>query len=462
MNPFIIEALTIGLKEGIKLGLVWLVFSSFLFRKGRPELLMPFYIGLGIASFFVLLSFFIPAGPYARDLIAKLIGYVFFLFFFSAVLALYQTSGVNLFGPLKGIAGRRIFLAALILFSTVVYFAPDIIGSSMYLGEIALMKGGYAWTYLSALFGFAVSLMSFLLLIGRLGGLVSRFFGIAQFLLFLSVIKLLGGGIKGFAELSLLPSVQRGVMKFVHDFVHQVFVFFMVPDHPLLKMTVWNFIGFFFGGNFALMVVLALLLLPPAMFLYHSLLGPIPEPEGALTGAEKRLIKAGVKSERRMKALPPFIFVLVILLSWFSGRGGEVSRLYNPKPVPVVEDKGTIIIPLTDPTMDLMDGRIHKFAFHSAGETITLLITKKPDGRLAVCLDACEICPPEGYGQTEGHVVCIYCMTPIPVETLGKPGGCNPIPVKAEVGDKDVRIDVSDVLLKWKAVKSGATREGIR
>jgi hypothetical protein len=349
-----------------------------------------------------------------------------------------------------------------VFLSTIVYFSPDIIGSSMFVRDVYEMKGGRADIYAMAIGGFALPVIGVSLLLGRVRDRIGAFFGIAQLLLFLSVVKLIGGGVEGFAELSLIPSVQRGVMKFVHDVVHQTFVFVMVPDHPLLQTTVWNFIGIFFGANLALLITLMLLLVPPLMFLRHSLFDPLPEPPEAASGAERRAFKAGVRASMRKKAMPAALFVAVILVSWFAGIGGEVSRLYNPNPKPVVEDKGLVIIPLSDPTMDLMDGRIHKFVFSKEGENIGIMVVKKPDGKLVVLLDACEICSPEGYGQTEGHVVCIYCRTPIPVVTLGEPGGCNPIPLEAQVTDRDIRIEVSEIFLKWSDVVTGKTKEGIR
>ena len=52
------------------------------------------------------------------------------------------------------------------------------------------------------------------------------------------------------------------------------------------------------------------------------------------------------------------------------------------------------------------------------------------NGSLAVALDLCEICQPKGYAQLGGrYVFCKYCKTPIPVDAVGQPGGCNPIPL---------------------------------
>jgi uncharacterized membrane protein len=165
---------------------------------------------------------------------------------------------------------------------------------------------------------------------------------------------------------------------------------------------------------------------------------------------------------RVRRGLPVAAFVLVVMVSWFAGRGEQSAMLLLPEPKPVVVDKGVVVIPLTDPTMDVMDGNLHKFSLLKDGETITLLVIKKPDGKLAVCLDACEICPPEGYGLSGKNVVCVYCRTPIPVETLGRPGGCNPIPLTAEITGRDIRIDVGEIEKKWLKVITGETKEGIR
>jgi uncharacterized membrane protein len=89
-------------------------------------------------------------------------------------------------------------------------------------------------------------------------------------------------------------------------------------------------------------------------------------------------------------------------------------------------------------------------------------VIKKADNSLSVCLDACEICPPVGYGQRDNHVVCIYCMTPIPVDTLGDPGGCNPIPLTAAIDDNFIRVELKEIIKKWGFVNRGETSEVIQ
>ncbi|UCH80672.1 MAG: DUF2318 domain-containing protein [Nitrospiraceae bacterium] len=460
MMPFIYEAQLIGFKEGIKIGVVWLVFYSFLLLNDRKALIRPFYYGLVAAFLISGLSLFLPQGVLVRDFLSNIISMSFAFFLISSGAALLHVSGTNLFGSrVVSVFQAPSVMSVLVFLTAILFFLPDTTGSMYFLRELSLMRENAFMSVLSAVLGlFIASLLIFAVVKLYRPYWMGSFFAIPQLLLFLAVVKLLGSGIQGIAELSLIPSVQRGIMKFTHDFIHQVFVFLMVPDHPLLKTTVWNFIAFFFGPNFASVVSLFILLVFPFMFVYHSLLTPLPEPAADKT-SERRKLKAILLSDRRKKALPVFVFIACIVFAWFFKSAETVSQIYIPRPKPVVVDSGTVVIPVKDPTMDLRDGRLHTFTLIHEGEEIRILIMKKSDNSLSVCLDACEICPPEGYGQRADHVVCVYCRTPIHIDTLGVPGGCNPIPLTASIDSTFVKITLDEILEKWGFLQVGTGKE---
>jgi hypothetical protein len=455
------ESYIIGFKEGFKIGIVWLTFFSFLVLNDKSNLIKQFFTGLFFAFAIAGIVFFLPQGLIPREFLRNVISMSFALFLITSAAALLHASGINLFGKGQW-AKNRIIITGVIILTTFLFFAPDITGTLLFLKELSYMQDNDLLTYGKALIGFVIAVSTFIIIVRSYRPYwLGRFFDIPQLLLFLAIVKLMGSGIQGFAELSLIPAVQRGFMKFIHDFVHQVLVLFMVPDHPLLKTTTWNFIGIFFGSNLASIASLIILLFFPLLFIYYSIFMRLPEPE-AKTGAEMRKIKAGTLSDRRKKSLPVVFFIGLILTLWFLQRGETISRLYNPEPMPVVPDRGVVMIPINDPTMDLMDGALHKFALEIKGEEIRLFIVRKPDDSLSVSLDACEICPPEGYGQRTGHVVCIYCGTPIPLDSLGQPGGCNPIPLTAEIDGRFVKIKVKEILDKWGFVKSEDSKAGLQ
>jgi high-affinity iron transporter len=452
MDSLLFEAKLIGFKEGFKIGLVWLVFSSYLFTNDRKKLIRPFYAGLFISVLFGISVLFIPKNVISGAFIGNTISMSFALFLIISGAALYHVSGVNLL-PGKSEAGSESVTRLIVFISAIIFFLPDIAGTVVYLDDLAMLKENALMTSVSTVAGLLIAGVIFFAIIKlykpfRLGS----FFALPQLLLFLAMVKLFGSGIRGIAELSLVPSVQRGFMKFIHDFVHQTFVMLMVPDHPLLKKTTWDFIAIFFGSGFASLASLFILLTVPAIFIYHSLFKPLPEP-GEESRVSRRMIKSIILSDRRKKALPVILFVIFIMVAWFSQGEESVSKLFMPESRPVIADKGVVEIPLNDPTMNLMDGRLHKFSLIHKGEEIRLIVIKKADNSLSVCLDACEICPPVGYGQRDDHVVCIYCMTPIPVDTLGDPGGCNPIPLTTVIDARFIKIEMKEILKKWDFVK---------
>lgn len=452
------EAFIIGLREGFKICIVWLIFYSYLFINEKKSLIISYYAGLSL-MFSASLFFFFFYSLDVREYISSIISTSFAIIFLFSVIALFRSPEIR---PQNNSYISNTFLHFLIFIFTVLFFLPDSIGTLLLLRELSIMKEARLMTYSSAITGLMLT-GSIFLVVNRFirPHQIGVFFKLPQLLLFLSMVKLFGSGIKGMVELSLMPSVQRGLMKFFHDFIHQIFVFLMVPDHPMFKTTVWNFVGIFFAPNFASTVSLIILLIFPLVFLYHTIFIPLPEPD-VQSPAMKRKIKRLLLTDRRKKALPVILFICIIVISWFSGTGDTASQLYKPKPKPVVEDKGLIVIPVKDPTMDLMDGRLHKFSLIHNSEEIRIIVIKKSDNKLSVCLDACEICPPEGYGQREDHVVCLYCATPIPVNTLGEPGGCNPIPLSFSIDEKFIRVEMKELLKKWEFIKSGESKEAIR
>jgi len=50
--------------------------------------------------------------------------------------------------------------------------------------------------------------------------------------------------------------------------------------------------------------------------------------------------------------------------------------------------------------------------------------------------DACSICGPVGFQKNGQMVVCKNCSAPVNPQSVGEPGGCNPIPLKSStLGD---------------------------
>ncbi|WP_442884637.1 Fe-S-containing protein, partial [Campylobacter jejuni] len=97
----------------------------------------------------------------------------------------------------------------------------------------------------------------------------------------------------------------------------------------------------------------------------------------------------------------------------------------------------------------LRDNKLHRFAYISAeGKVIRFfLINKREDRDSPVAVfDACMICGDMGYIKKDGQLICISCNVRIFLPSVGKSGGCNPIPLKYEYDGKKITIDVKDVI----------------
>lgn len=463
MTGFLAESLFTGVKEAAKLGLCAALVLGWFRHKDREFLKLPFFAGLAFAFAASLGVMASDVTAEFRDFAGRMIGYTFGLFYLLSLGALFHVSGTDLLGPLRSVMQRRTVQAVLTAVLTVAYFAPDMAGTSLYVADLYAMSDGRFSVFMAGGAGFCLGLAGAWIVLRRRALPLMRLFELPQIFLFLALIKLAAGGVRGFAELSLIPAVQAGLMKFVHDVVHHIFVMLMVPDHPVLSVSAWNFIAVLFGADAGLWLSLVLLLLPLLFFLRRHFTEEAQVPVGLLTPASRRKVIKAFRDDRLLKSLPVFAFMAVIVATWFAEKGEAGSALYTPAPRPLVAEGNVVNVPIQSPVEDLRDGRIHKYSVTVSGQERRLLIMKRPDGALAVCLDACEICRPDGYGQGKEHVICIYCNTPIPFETLGKPGGCNPIPLDALVTDKVVRIATSEIARKWELVNSSRSiGEGAR
>ncbi len=102
---------------------------------------------------------------------------------------------------------------------------------------------------------------------------------------------------------------------------------------------------------------------------------------------------------------------------------------------------GQVKIPLAQ----VSDGDLHRFQAQENGTPIRFWLYQKPDGKIATVFDACQICGAVGFYKTANGVVCKNCAAPINPQSVGTPGGCNPIPLKASQTADAVIIQEADI-----------------
>lgn len=143
--------------------------------------------------------------------------------------------------------------------------------------------------------------------------------------------------------------------------------------------------------------------------------------------AEQRLQRASDRSYRRWVALGysgAFLFLILISADYVYAM---TARELTPA-VDVAADAGWVSLPLTS----VADGALHRYRAITPAGPVRFFAIRRPDGSIAVALDACQICGSQGYYQHGSQLFCRNCDAPINVASVGTFGGCNPIPLDAQ------------------------------
>lgn len=250
-------------------------------------------------------------------------------------------------------------------------------------------------------------------------------------------------------RLDLFSVLAMKVMKFTHDVAHQFFETLLLPDHPFLRGEVWDLIGVLFSAGIGNWLGGAIWLLPAVAGTALLAREPLPGVAAIRSGPSRRLALAEQLAERRRRVRAPLVALVILGAAIFRSLV-PVTEYWDPPPLPVTADSaGHIVIPLATSAYDLGDGRLRKFVYRRKTTEVRFLLVTRPDGKLIGALDACAICPPDGYGQGEGSVFCYYCRTLIPLETVGAAGGCNPVPITLKVTAESVTIDEGHLRGAW-------------
>ncbi len=258
-------------------------------------------------------------------------------------------------------------------------------------------------------------------------------------------------------RLDLFSPLSMKVMKGIHDFVHQFMESILIPDHLFVQPVVWKYIGYLFGKGVGFWGGMIIWFTPVLLIVLANQLERLPSVAHVRQGAQRRKLIFAAIEARRFRLVIPMFSVIVFAAAAYQSSFPSVEY-WDPKPVPVTANQaGEIFIPKQG-EINLEDGKLHKFLFKQGGREAKFFVLMTPAGKLTVVLDACAICKPDGYGQAEGSVICYYCITLIPLETVGKPGGCNPVPISFTEKADGVIIDGMTLVNTWGATVQSTAR----
>ena len=410
-----LEALTVTLREGVEAALIVGITLAYLAKIGRPDLRKPVYAALAaalLASVGVAVA--LSRTAYNQDLFE---GWVMLAaaFFVATMIVFMMRTARRLKGDIEAkvesLAGRssRLGLFAFIFLMVLREGVETVlILSAVSLNSTQLMN------FLGTLLGVGLAVVFGVTFVkGSVRINLQKFFRVTTVILLFVVAQLVVSGVHELGENGVLPSSRRE----------------MAVIGPIVRNDLFFFV--------------TILALAGLMILFEGR-RRAPLPESGSPAARRKAAWSARRERLWMAAVyvSSFLFIVMVTAQFVYTR--SVSAL---SPATQVEfHEGRIVIPLSQ----LADGDLHRYLAEVQGVPVRFLLYRKPDGKVATVYDACEICGAVGFYKSGTGVICKNCAAPINPMSVGQPGGCNPIPLKATVTAEAVEITQADLAAEAK------------
>ena len=406
-----LQAFIITLREGVEAALIVGITLAYLNKIQRPDLRKSVYSALAaavVAS--VGVALLLSRLQLNEDIFEGwvMLGAAFFVI---TMIIFMMKTGKKLKGDIEGkigsLAGRG-----------------SQVGVFLFVFLMVLREGGETVLILSAVKLESTALMSF---IGTLLGVsaavlfgvmfvkgsvrinLQKFFRVTTVILFFVAAQLIISGLHELSENGVLPS-SREEMAIIGPIVTNEWFFFVT------------------------IVALAGL-----MVLFDTRRRqPVALPDAP---AEKRKALWSSRRERLWMVsvyATSFVFILLVTAEFIYAK--STSQL-SPA-TPVTFSNGAVSIPLSQ----VSDGDLHRYVAREKGTDVRFLLYKKPDGKVVVVFDSCQICGPVGFFKGPNGIVCKNCAAPINSQSVGTPGGCNPVPLQSATAADAIVVQEADLL----------------
>src|SRR5579884_2440155 len=410
-----LQALIVTLREGVEAALIVGITLAYLKKIGRPDLRRTVYIAL-IAAFVSSIGVAVALSrtQFNQDIIEGVVMLVA-AFFVVTMIWFMGRAAKKLKGEIetkvggfaaKGSAlGLFLFIFLMVLregVETVLILAAVEFNSTQLLSFMGTLIG----VILAIVFGV-------MFVKGSVRINLQKFFRVTTVILFFVAAQLLVSGLHELSEYGILPSSKRE-MALIGPIVSNEWFFFVT----ILALA-------------ALMVLFEARRRQPASL-----------PESA--AAKRKALWTARRERLWMISVYATSFVFIVLVTAEFIYAKSVNALSPATQVSFTN--GVVSIPLAQ----VSDGDLHRFVAHESGTDIRFLLYKKPDGKVVAVFDACEICGPVGFFKGPNGLICKNCASPINSQSVGTPGGCNPIPLQSSVSGNDIVIHEADLTARAK------------
>ncbi|PYY10527.1 MAG: DUF2318 domain-containing protein [Acidobacteria bacterium] len=412
-----LQALIVTLREGVEAALIVGITLAYLSKIQRPELRRVVYAALGAAFVCSIgVAVVLSRTQFNQDIFEGWVMLVAALFVISMIWFMSRAAK-RLKGEIEGrvgglATGGRTFGLFLFVFlmvlregvETVLILAAVEFNSSQLLSFMGTLIG----VLLAVVFGV-------MFVKGSIRIDLRRFFRITTVILVFVAAQLLVSGLHELSENGVLPS-SREEMALIGPIVRNDLFFFVT----ILALA-------------ALMV----------LFDQRRRQGdgaPPPPSGGTNSRALQRKALWSARKERLWSTAVytcSFIFIVLVTAQFIYAKSTtSLSPAHE-----VAFTAGEVSIPVSE----VSDGELHRYSAKLDGQEVRFLIFKKPDGKIVTVLDACQICGPVGFYKSGNQIICKNCSAPVNPQSMGQPGGCNPIPLKSSINGEQITISQADL-----------------
>jgi FTR1 family protein len=406
-----IEALVITLREGVEAALIIGITLAYLNKIGRPELRRHVYAGLGAAIIGSIgAAIIVSRLNLNTDIVEGWVMLAAAVFVVSMVVFMMKT-GRRMKGDIEAKLGTLTSKSSqigLFFFIFLMVFREGVetvlILSAVSLNTTELMN------FLGTLIGIGLAVAFGVMFVrGTVKVNLQKFFKVTTVILFFVAFQLVISGLHELSENGVLPSSKRE----------------MAMIGPIVRNDMFFFI--------TILVLAAMMVL----FEYRRRVAAIPATANA---SERRKAEWTVRRERFWASslyICSFVFIIMVTAQFIYAKSASAL---SPATV-VTFTNGQAMIPLSQ----VGDGHLHRYSTTIDGTEVRFLLYQKPDGKIATVFDACEICGPVGFYESQQGLICKNCAAPINPQSVGTAGGCNPVPLKSVTTNDGVVLTAADV-----------------
>jgi high-affinity iron transporter len=407
----VFSALVVTLREGVEAALIVGITLVYLTKIGRPDLRRTVYYALaaavvGSVGGAIALSYL----PITQDsfegwvmLIAAVMVVGMIVFMMRTARKLKGEIETKV-GSLAG-EGSRLGLFAfvfLMVFREGIETVAILAGVSLNSTELMSFLGTLTGVGLAVVFGV-------MFVKGSVRIDLRKFFRVTTVILFFVAAQLIISGVHELSETGVLPNSKQ--------------------EMALIGPIVRN--DYFFPVTMLALVALMVLL---------EYRRRKPEGAPAVSKADERKQEWTARRERRWAitvCITAFIFIFMVTAEFIYAQGVTISPASALQP----DASGRVTVS----TAALAQGELQRYSVDVKGTAVRFLLYRKPDNKVAAVFDACQICGGVGFYKGSTGIVCKNCAAPINPQSVGQPGGCNPIPLEATQNGDSVVISITDL-----------------